>query len=67
MLDLLFLIVIAAHLQVQFRAAVARMELLLEEESRDSASALTGLRDQALLVKNRQAADDTSIHTLEAM
>lgn len=39
--------------QEQFREAVTRMESLMEEEAKDSVSAIKNLRDKAMLAKDR--------------
>lgn len=41
--------------QAQFREAVTRMESLMEQEAKDSVSAINNLRDKAMLAKDRQA------------
>lgn len=41
--------------QARFREAVTRMEGLMEEEAKESASAIKNLRDKAMLAKDRYA------------
>ena len=40
-------------MQAQFRETVTRMESLMEEEAKDSVSAIKNLRDKAMLAKDR--------------